>query len=227
MHQTTPREEITPDVLLRAYAMGIFPMADGRDDPEIHWVDPRRRGILPLDGFHISRSLARRIRSDVFRVTADTAFVGVVEACADRSETWISRRIQDLYLQLFVAGFAHSLEVWQENRLVGGLYGVTLGAAFFGESMFSKATDASKVALAFAVHRLRAGGFSLFDTQFVTPHLAGLGGREVTRAEYHRQLSEALQHRAEFSPKGYSPSPAAVAALAGASGRMQLRTQTS
>lgn len=224
-------EELTPDILLRAYAMGIFPMSDGRDDPEIHWIDPRRRGVLPLDGFHLSRSLARRIRSRSCRVTTDTAFDAVVEACADRPETWISHRIQRLYQDLHRTGHAHSIEVWQDDSLVGGVYGLTLGAAFFGESMFSRATDASKVALAHAVHRLRAGGFRLFDTQFLTPHLESLGAIEVPRADYHRRLAEAMEERAEFSPTGYSPSPSDVAsslaASAGASGSSQDRTHTS
>lgn len=224
MHGTA--DEITPEILLRAYAMGIFPMSDGRDDPDIHWIDPRRRGVLPLDGFHLSRSLAKRIRSGPFRVTVDTDFQAVVEACADRGETWISRRIQRLYVQLHTLGFAHSVEVWEGGSLVGGVYGVTLGAAFFGESMFSRATDASKVALAYAVHRLKAGGFQLFDTQFLTPHLASLGAVEITRADYHRRLAEALATKATFAPEGYSPSPSVVAS-AGASGRLQVRTQTS
>ena len=218
-------EELTPDSLLRAYAMGIFPMSDGRADPEIHWIDPRRRGVLPLNGFHISRSLAKRIRSGAFRVTTDCAFEAVVEACADRGETWISHRIQRLYVQLHAGGFAHSVEVWQDNSLVGGVYGVTLGAAFFGESMFSRATDASKLALAYAVHRLAAGGFRLFDTQFLTPHLASLGGQEIARADYHRMLALALQHGATFDPPGYSPSAGAVSA--GVSGSTQDSTQTS
>jgi leucyl/phenylalanyl-tRNA---protein transferase len=224
---TTHREELTPEILLKAYAMGIFPMSDGRNDPEIHWVDPRRRGVIPLDGFHLSRKLARRIRSGAFRVTVDTDFLQVVEACADRAETWISQRIQYLYGQLFELGYAHSIEVYQADRLVGGVYGITLGTAFFGESMFSRTTDASKVALAYTVDRLRAGGFTLFDTQFLTPHLASLGGREIPRSEYHRQLAEALQANADFAPEGYSPAPSSVAPSAGASGRMQLRTQTS
>ena len=230
---SVPADEITPDILLRAYAMGIFPMSGGRDDPEIHWIDPRRRGVLPLDGLHISRSLAKRIRSGRFRVTADLDFETVVEACAERDETWISRRIQRLYAELHRLGFAHSIEVWQGEALVGGVYGVTLGAAFFGESMFSRVTDASKVALAFTVHRLRAGGFRLFDTQFLTPHLASLGAVEISRADYHRRLDEALALSADFFPKGYSPSPSLVASSSGATsgsaspGRMQPSTQTS
>jgi leucyl/phenylalanyl-tRNA--protein transferase len=224
MHGTA--DEITPDILLRAYAMGIFPMSDGREDAEIHWIDPRRRGVLPLDGFHLSRSLAKRIRSGRFRVTCDQAFDAVVEACAKRDETWISRRIQRLYQELHRLGFAHSIEVWAGEALVGGVYGVTLGAAFFGESMFSRETDASKVALAHAVHRLRAGGFRLFDTQFLTEHLASLGGMEIPRAEYHRQLAAALEEVGTFAPAGYSPSSGEVASGA-ASGSTQFSTQTS
>lgn len=232
MPETTPPdassfEELTPEILLRAYAMGIFPMSDGRDDPQIHWIDPRRRGVMPLDGFHLSHSLAKRIRAGGFRVTVDTAFLDVVEACAARDETWISYRIQGLYARLFQQGFAHSTEVWDGDQLVGGVYGVTLGAAFFGESMFSRATDASKVALAYTVHRLRAGGFRLFDTQFLTPHLASLGAREILRGDYHHQLAAALAEHADFTPEGYSPSPSVVAGSAGASGSAQPRTHTS
>jgi leucyl/phenylalanyl-tRNA--protein transferase len=216
-------DEITPEILLRAYAMGIFPMAEGREDPTLHWVDPRQRGLLPLDGFHVSRSLARRLRSGAFTVTADRAFAAVVTACADRGETWISQRIQSLYDRLHAMGRAHSVEVWQEGRLVGGVYGVVLGAAFFGESMFSRVTDASKIALYHAVQRLRVGGFTLFDTQFLTPHLASLGGIEVPRAAYHRLLAEALGRQAQFHPPGYSDG----AASAGASGSTQDSTQTS
>lgn len=214
-----PVDDVTPEILLRAYAMGIFPMAEARQDAQIHWIDPRRRGMLPLDGFHVSRSLARRLRSEAFTVTADQAFAEVVAACAERDETWISQRIQRLYEALNTSGHAHSVEVWQKGQLVGGVYGVVLGAAFFGESMFSRVTDASKVALAHVVARLRAGGFLLFDTQFLTPHLASLGGVEVPRATYHRMLTEALDARARFDVPGYS--------LAGASGRMQDSSQTS
>jgi leucyl/phenylalanyl-tRNA--protein transferase len=227
--ESSAREELTPEILLRAYVMGIFPMSDSRDDPDIHWIDPRLRGILPLDAFHVSRSLAKRIRSGRFRVTTDTAFEAVVEACAERDETWISRRIQHHYAELHRLGFAHSIEVWEGEALVGGVYGVTLGAAFFGESMFSRVTDASKLALAHTVHRLRAGGFRLFDTQFLTPHLASLGGKEITRAEYHHLLADALNHAATFDPAGYSFSAGAASpsAAAGASGNTQDRTQTS
>lgn len=202
---------ITPDLLLSAYAMGVFPMAETRDRSEIHWVDPRRRGVFPLDGFHISRSLARTLRSDRFRITTDQDFAGVVQACADRPQTWINAEILSLYSALHRMGHAHSLEVWEGDALVGGVYGVTLGAAFFGESMFSRRTDASKVALAWLVHRLKEGGFQLFDTQFLTPHLASLGAAEIPRAAYHRRLQAAVRAVAEFTPAGYQPSPSSVA----------------
>ncbi len=218
---TDPDHEITPDILLRAYALGIFPMAESRRDPTIHWVDPRRRGLLPLDGFHISRSLARQLRRGTFRVTVSHAFSEVVSACAERDETWISQRIQRLYEALHARGHAHSFEVWQDGALVGGVYGVTLGAAFFGESMFSRVTDASKVALAHAVGQLRAGGFCLFDTQFLTPHLASLGGIEVPRATYHALLAKALASEARLDPAGYSSTAGA------ASGTTQDSTHTS
>lgn len=220
-------DEITPKILLRAYAMGLFPMAESRDDPAVHWIDPRHRGVLPLDGFHISRSLAKRIRKGAFQITVDQQFSAVVTACAEREETWISHSIQKLYENLYGLGFAHSVEVWENDSLVGGVYGVTLGAAFFGESMFSRRTDASKVALAYTVHRLRAGGFRLFDTQFLTPHLASLGAVEIPRATYHRLLTAALGQTADFAPGDYCPSPSGVVASAGAAGRLQDRTQTS
>lgn len=193
---------ITTETLLRAYMIGIFPMAESRDDPTLHWVDPRQRGILPLDGFHISQSLAKRLRKGDYDVRVDTDFASVVTACADREETWINAPIHDLYLQLHNAGHAHSIEIW-DKTLIGGVYGVAIGAAFFGESMFSRRTDASKLALAHAVRRLSAGGFSLFDTQFLTPHLASLGGVEITRSQYQRHLSKALTQSAMFDPPGY------------------------
>ncbi|WP_444666543.1 leucyl/phenylalanyl-tRNA--protein transferase [Cereibacter changlensis] len=210
--------ELTPELLLRAYAIGIFPMASSRDDPEVGWVDPPLRGVLPLDGFHISRSLARRMRRCGWQVRIDTAFEPVVEACADRSETWINPTIFALYAALHRMGHAHSLEVWEGEALVGGVYGVTLGRAFFGESMFSRRTDASKLALAWLVDRLRAGGFVLFDTQFLTDHLASLGGIEIGRSEYHARLAEALAGSASFTPPGYCPE---------VSGVIQRSTQTS
>lgn len=185
-------EELTPELLLAAYAQGLFPMAEGREDPEVFWVDPKRRGVLPLDGFHVSRSLARTLRRGGFRVSFDADFEGVVAGCADRQETWISGPIAAAYAALHRLGAAHSCEVWEGEELVGGVYGVALRAAFFGESMFSRRTDASKVALLSLVERLRAGGFRLFDTQFLTPHLASLGAVEVSRAAYRRMLAEAL-----------------------------------
>lgn len=199
--------DLTPELLLRAYANGIFPMSEGRDDPEIFWVDPDRRGVLPLDGFHISRSLARRIRSQVYDITFDTDFSGVVEGCADRDETWINEPIAALCDELHSQGFAHSIEVWESSKLVGGCYGITLGAAFFGESMFSTRTDASKVALAYLTHRLTACGFQLFDTQFITPHLASLGAVEISRAEYRANLDAALATPAKFYANAAIPSP--------------------
>ncbi len=183
---------LSPELLLLAYRQGVFPMAEGRDDPEVFWVDPLRRGVLPLGGFHVSRSLARTIRRGGFRVSLDEAFEAVVEACAAREETWINDTIFGLYAELHRRGHARSVEVWDGEVLAGGCYGVALGGAFFGESMFSGAADASKVALAALVERLRSGGFALLDTQFLTPHLASLGAVEVPRAEYRRQLALAL-----------------------------------
>jgi leucyl/phenylalanyl-tRNA--protein transferase len=215
---------LTPDILLRAYAMGIFPMAPSRASDEIRWLDPWRRAIFPLSGFHVSRSLARHIRRHPPEVTINTAFAEVVNACADRAETWINAEIFDAYAALHARGQAHSLEVWESGELVGGVYGVTLGAAFFGESMFSRRTDASKVALAFLVHRLRAGGFTLFDVQFLTDHLQSLGAVEVPRAAYQRQLQAALGRTASFAPEGYAPDAEVVLQLFG---RSQVSTQTS
>jgi leucyl/phenylalanyl-tRNA---protein transferase len=190
---------LTPEILLQAYASGVFPMAEHRGDDQVFWVDPQRRGVIPLDRFHISRSLAQTIRAERFRVTTDRAFEQVVSSCADRPETWINATIFSLYSQLHALGHAHSLEVWDGDDLVGGVYGVTRGAAFFGESMFSTRTDASKLALAYLVDRLRLGGFALFDTQFLTPHLASLGAVEISRADYRKRLRAALQGQAYFS----------------------------
>jgi leucyl/phenylalanyl-tRNA---protein transferase len=198
---------ITPELLLNAYAAGIFPMAETRDDPDVFWVDPRRRGIFPLNGFHLSRSLARRMRRWPHGVSVNRAFADVVDACADRDETWINAEIRRLYMDLHRMGHAHSLEVWEGEALVGGVYGVTLGAAFFGESMFSRRTDASKIALAYLVDRLRRGGFRLFDAQFLTPHLASLGAIEVTRAEYHRRLEHALARGGDFTGPALPANP--------------------
>ncbi|MBT9385536.1 leucyl/phenylalanyl-tRNA--protein transferase [Pseudooceanicola sp. CBS1P-1] len=190
---------ISPELLLQAYMSGIFPMAEGRDDPELFWVDPRRRGIFPLDGFHISRSLAREIRRMDYTVTFDQDFEGVMEGCAERPETWINDEIRALYGALHARGNAHSVEVWNlEGDLIGGVYGVSLGAAYFGESMFSRRTGGSKIALAWLIDRLRLTGFTLFDTQFLTDHLASLGAEEISRADYHARLHEALRLRADF-----------------------------
>lgn len=199
-------DEITPDILLRAYAMGIFPMAESADEPELHWVDPRRRGILPLDGFHISRSLAREMRRGGYEIRADNDFAGVIAGCADRETTWINAEILALMLTLHEMGHAHSLEMWEGGQLVGGTYGVSLGRAFFAESMFSRRRSASKIVLAHLVDRLRAGGFTLCDTQFLTPHLATLGGYEISRTAYRRRLAEALQGSASFLLPGDQPS---------------------
>ena len=190
---------VTPELLLQAYRVGVFPMAEHRHDPEMFWVDPRKRGVFPLDRFHISRSLARALRRDGYRVTLNTAFAEVIDACADRSETWINQEIRVLYETLHRQGHAHSIEVWMEDRLVGGVYGVTVGAAFCGESMFSRERDASKIALAWLVDLLRRAGFILFDTQFLTHHLASLGAIEITRAEYRAHLAQALQLEADLT----------------------------
>lgn len=193
-----PPSVLTPELLLRAYAMGVFPMAESRDDPRIHWVDPRKRGVFPLDNFHISRSLKRRIADRNYTIRTNSDFAATVAACADRPETWINAEIFALYLALHHQGFAHSLEVWADGSLIGGVYGVTIGRAFFGESMFSRRTDASKIALAHLVGLLNTAGFTLFDTQFLTPHLASLGAIEISRAAYHRRLEDALQGQASF-----------------------------
>jgi leucyl/phenylalanyl-tRNA--protein transferase len=191
--------ELTTELLLKGYASGIFPMAEHRDDPEIFWVDPRRRGVLPLDGFHASRSLRRAMRQTAFEISINQDFANVLNGCADRADTWISAEISSLYMRLHETHHAHSIEVWDGSRLVGGVYGVVLGAAFFGESMFSRRTNASKIALACLVDRLNEGGFMLFDTQFITEHLASLGGVEIPRADYHRRLAIALEKNASFT----------------------------
>ncbi len=205
-------QTVTPEILLQAYAMGLFPMAESREATALHWVDPKARGIFPLEGFHISASLRRAILRADYQVTVNTDFAAVLAACADRPETWINDQISALYLSLHKMGFCHSVEVWRQGDLIGGVYGVAIGAAFMGESMFSRATNGSKLALAWLMHRLRAGGFTLFDTQFLTPHLASLGAVEVPRAEYHARLAKALQRQARFEPPGYQPLPSSVAA---------------
>jgi len=204
---------LTPEILLRAYGMGIFPMAESREDQRVHWIDPKLRGVFPLDNFHISRRLSRHIRAWNCIIRTNTAFEAVLDACANREETWINAPLRRAYLALHAAGHAHSVEVWSQGRLAGGVYGVTLGAGFFGESMFSAETGGSKVALAYLVHRLRAGGYRLFDTQFLTPHLASLGAVEISRVEYHRQLATAIALPARFDPTGYSVSPSSVVSV--------------
>ncbi|MEP9366831.1 leucyl/phenylalanyl-tRNA--protein transferase [Xanthobacter sp. VNH20] len=197
-----PIVEITPDVLLKAYACGIFPMAESADDPGLYWIEPERRGVFPLEGLKISSRLARTIRSDKFEIRVDHDFDGVINGCAapqeGRTKTWINARIRRLYGELFMRGRCHTVEAWRDGRLVGGLYGVRLGGAFFGESMFHIERDASKVALVHLVARLRAGGFRLLDTQFVTSHLQSLGAIEISRRQYHRQLEQALDVEGDF-----------------------------
>jgi leucyl/phenylalanyl-tRNA--protein transferase len=193
-----PDIEITPALLLRAYASGVFPMADSAHSSELSWIDPSRRGVLPLEGLHVPRRLARSFLTADVEVVIDRDFSGVLDGCADRPETWINPEIRRLYLALHRMGQAHSVEIRQGGQLVGGLYGVAIGAAFFGESMFSRARDASKFALIALVARLRAGGFTLLDTQFVTPHLMRLGAVEISRREYQRRLKAALARPAEF-----------------------------
>jgi leucyl/phenylalanyl-tRNA--protein transferase len=194
--------EITPEVLLRAYACGIFPMAESADDPNLFWVEPEIRGVIPLDGFRITSRLARTVRSETFTVTVDTAFKAVIAGCAaprpGREDTWINNRIRDLYVALHRLGHAHSVEVWKDDNLVGGLYGVNLGRAFFGESMFHNLRDASKVALVHLVARLIAGGFELLDTQYVTEHLRSFGAAEIPRRRYTVLLDRAVRGEADF-----------------------------
>ncbi|WP_113913110.1 leucyl/phenylalanyl-tRNA--protein transferase [Roseovarius dicentrarchi] len=215
---TDPDFALTPELLLNAYAAGVFPMSEGRDDPEIFWVDPRRRGVLPLNGLHISRSLAKRMRRGGYTASLNTDFAGVVDACADRPETWINAEIRRLYVMLHQLGHAHSLEIRQGGTVIGGIYGVTLGAAFFGESMFSRATDGSKLALVHLTDHLRRCGFMLFDTQFITDHLASLGAIEISRAAYRKNLDLALQHPADIMWHPLDPDPQSV---------LQRSTQTS
>ena len=192
-----------PDELLSCYARGVFPMADSRDDPDIFLLDPEARGILPLDGLHISRSLKKTLRKAPFEVRINSDFMGTVLMCAQsapgRENTWINDIILNLYSRLHDMGHAHSVECWRGDELVGGLYGVTLGGAFFGESMFSRATDASKIALVHLVERLNARGFKLLDAQFITDHLRTLGAIEISRAEYHEKLGQALAVQASFT----------------------------
>jgi leucyl/phenylalanyl-tRNA--protein transferase len=204
--------EITPELMLRAYRIGLFPMAESRDSATLYWLDPERRGVIPLDGFHLSRRLWRTLRQGRYRVTANTAFAQVVEACAaprpGSFESWINNEIATLFAALHAQGHAHSVESWEGEALVGGLYGVSIGGAFFGESMFSRADDASKVALVHLVARLRLGGFTLLDAQFTTKHLAQFGTEEVPRPAYKARLAQAVEVAATFPA---APDEAALA----------------
>jgi len=195
--------EITADLILQAYGCGIFPMAESADDPELHWYEPRRRGILPLEAFHVSRSLAKAVRADRFEVTADRDFDAVLAGCASsapgREKTWINGLIRSLYSELFARGFCHTVEVYRDGELVGGLYGVAIGGAFFGESMFHRATDASKVALVHLAARLRRGGYRLLDAQFVTSHLATFGAIEIDKRLYRTLLAQAVASEVDLS----------------------------
>ena len=193
---------ITPHILLHAYASGIFPMAEDADDPSLMWIEPEMRGIIPLDGLHVPKRLKRTMRTSPYDIRVDTAFGAVMDACAeatpDRPSTWINPQIHDLYRRLHNQGDCHSVEIWDEDRLVGGLYGVSLGTAFFGESMFSRARDTSKMALVHLVERLIRGGYTLLDTQFITDHLKQFGAIEIPKQDYRKRLAHALQREADF-----------------------------
>jgi len=217
-YDETMINQLTPDLMLQAYASGIFPMAESRSDPELFWMDPQFRGVFELKNFHISRSLSRRIRQEPFTIRTNTAFMDVIRGCAGREQTWINAQLLELYEALHEMGHAHSQEVWEGDILVGGVYGLSIGGAFFGESMFSHRTDASKIALAYLVDRLRQGGFALFDTQFITPHLASMGAVEIPRDAYHLLLEQALPLEADFSRQPETPNAYSV---------LQRNTQTS
>lgn len=194
--------QLTPELVLRAYAHGVFPMAESATATELFWVDPEERGIIPLDGLHVSRSLRKVLKSRDWTISVDTDFDAVISGCATkgtgRRDTWINADIVALYAELFAEGHCHTVEVRRDRELVGGLYGLTIGGAFFGESMFHTVSNASKVALVHLVERLNAGGFTLLDTQFMTDHLRSLGGIEISRADYHRRLAGALKTEADF-----------------------------
>ena len=212
MSRPRRQSETTPDLLLRAYSIGLFPMAEERDSKQLFWVEPEARGVFPLDGLKVSRSLAKSVRSDRFEVRADGDFGAVMRACAERDRTWINAEILRLYGELHRQGRAHSVETYENGELVGGLYGVSLGAAFFGESMFHRVTDASKTALVHLAARLKLGGYGLLDAQFVTPHLASLGAIEVSRAQYRARLQDALSRNADFQAfPAARPMPGAMA----------------
>lgn len=209
--------EITPQVLLKAYACGIFPMAESADDSALYWIEPEKRGVIPLENAHVSRRLARTIKQGKFEVLIDRDFPGVIEACgserAGRSSTWINEKITDLYQELFQMGYCHTIETWQDGQLVGGLYGVHLGGVFFGESMFSFVRDASKVALVYLLARLKYGGFQLLDTQFVTDHLRTFGAVEVSGDDFQRLLERALSCKSDFSALSSDTDPASILQL--------------
>jgi leucyl/phenylalanyl-tRNA---protein transferase len=215
---------ITPQILLKAYAAGIFPMAESADDSALYWIEPELRGVIPLDSFHVPRSLAKQVRRKPFEIAVDADFAGVIDGCAartgDRRSTWINGRIRSLYCQLHKMGFCHSVECWQDGRLVGGLYGVRIGGAFFGESMFSRQRDASKVALVHLVARLNAGSFRLLDAQFMTEHLSRFGTEEVAREAYHLLLESALDAEADFSAFAGDDDPREVLRLAAGRGQV-------
>ena len=210
--------QLTPDILLSAYRAGIFPMAESATDESIFWVDPKYRGIIPLNNFHVSKSLRRAILKLDYQISINTSFKEVIKMCAERPETWINHDILTNYCLLHQSGHAHCLEVWSDKKLIGGIYGVSIGAVFCGESMFSKKNNASKIALAYLVDRLKATGFKLFDTQFLTPHLASLGAVEIPKTKYKVLLFQAVERTANFNAKDYSPDVSAIA---------QRRAQTS
>ncbi|HVV61271.1 MAG TPA: leucyl/phenylalanyl-tRNA--protein transferase [Pseudolabrys sp.] len=215
--------EITPEVLLKAYACGIFPMAENADDPALYWIEPERRGIIPLDTFHVPARLARTVRTTRFTVLVDRDFDAVIDGCAEpthgRARTWINERIRTLYCRLHRRGHCHSVEVYDGENLVGGLYGVSLGAVFFGESMFHRARDASKIALVHLIARLKAGGYKLLDTQFVTDHLKTFGAVEVSRRQYHKLLEAALTSKGDFAALPVDRPVSGAEALARATAR--------
>lgn len=208
--------QITADLIIHAYAQGIFPMAETAESSDVFWVDPKKRGIIPLDQFHLPRKLARTIRKAPFDIRIDTAFIEVIKGCADtimnagRQETWINDQIIGLYAQLFDQGFVHTVECWQDGELVGGLYGVSIGGAFCGESMFHRVTDASKVALAYLVARLKVGGYCLLDTQFITPHLSQFGAMEIPRHDYKMRLAQALEIDGDYYSLGRDAGPETI-----------------
>jgi leucyl/phenylalanyl-tRNA--protein transferase len=218
---TSPSDDITPELLLRAYAAGLFPMAEDAGDEDLRWFDPARRGVFPLNGFKISKSLAKAVRAGGLDIRIDSNFAAVLAGCAEskpgREKTWINRRIFELYGALFAHGFVHTVEAWRGDDLVGGLYGVAIGGAFCGESMFHREADASKICLTHLMARLNFGGFTLLDTQYITPHLASLGAVEISRAAYQRRLRAALATPADFS--ALAPEAPAETVLALARGR--------